>query len=148
MSKFNYCEFFRFNDKYCDVFEEEGHYLYCEAESFDGRPGCITCKEYTPAANGPGYIVSCYAGAAAVYLQGLKYAMGYCGYLFFEPVGDDRYTCDYVICYEYPNSKDPKGYTRANYRRHSVHYTLRCRPYINRDGRRIYLDDVLRVHNF
>ena len=76
------------------------------------------------------------------------YQSGYCGYLFFNPKKDDAGECDFVVCYEYPNSKSPTGYIRANFRRHSVHYTLRCRPYVNRDGMRIYLDDVLRVHNF
>ena len=73
------------------------------------------------------------------------YSMGYCGYLFFEPIEDDKYSCDFVVCREYPNSADPKGYTRAEYRRHNVKYTLKCRPYINRDGSKLYLDDVLRA---
>lgn len=77
------------------------------------------------------------------------YSMGYYGYLFFEPVGDDRYSCDYVVCYEYPNSNNPKGYTRADYRRHKVHYRTgygACRPYIRKGRNYIYLENVLRVN--
>jgi len=73
------------------------------------------------------------------------YSMGYCGYLFFTPKDDDRYTCDCVICYEYPNSNDPKGYTRAEYRRHKVHYTTSGRAYVWRNHWRIYISDVMRA---
>lgn len=79
------------------------------------------------------------------------YSMGYCGYLFFEPIGDDREhvtrwgNCDFVVCYEYPNSQDAKGYTRKDYRRHTVRYAKSGRPYISRDGAKIYLDDVMRT---
>lgn len=74
------------------------------------------------------------------------YSMGYCGYLFFDPIDEDQFECDFVVCYEYPNSSDPKGYTRADYRRHNVHYTLRCRPFIYRDRSRVYLDEVIRTN--
>lgn len=72
MARANYCEFFRFNDQYCDVFEEEpGLYLYAVAEAWDGRGDFLTCKEYAPAANG-GWIVSSYSGADAEYLASLE----------------------------------------------------------------------------
>ena len=75
------------------------------------------------------------------------YSNGYLGYLFFAPIDDDKFTCDYVVCREYPNSSDPRGYTRANYRRHNVsfgEYGAR-RAHVWRDHRRVYLDDVLRT---
>lgn len=76
------------------------------------------------------------------------YSMGYCGYLFFAPIDDDKFTCDYVVCFEHPCSSDPRGYARANYRRHTVTYTdsyENPRPLVWRDHRRVYLDDVMRT---
>lgn len=71
MTRFNFCEFFRFNDRYCDVFEEEpGRYLYAECEPFNWAH-LLTCKEFTPADNG-GYIVGPYCGASAEYLHELE----------------------------------------------------------------------------
>ena len=71
MARANYCEFFRFDDRYCDVFEEEpGRYLYAEAE-FWNYAGMLTCKEYVPAAGG-GWIVSSYSGADTAYLASLE----------------------------------------------------------------------------
>lgn len=77
------------------------------------------------------------------------YQMGLCGYLFFEPIDDDKFTCDYIVCFEYPYSKGPKGYTRANYRRHNVSYTSSYdnpRAFVWRDHSRVYLDDVMRTN--
>lgn len=72
MARANYCEFFRFNDQYCDVFEEEpGRYLYAEAE-FWNYAGFLTCKEYAPASSGAGYIVGCYGPADTAYLESLE----------------------------------------------------------------------------
>ena len=70
------------------------------------------------------------------------YQAGYCGYLFFEPLEEDRWSCDYVVCFTGHN-----GY-RGEYRRHRVSYGGHewRRPHIRRDGARLYLDDVLRVH--
>lgn len=71
MARANYCEFFRFNDQYCDVFEEEpGHYLYVECEPWNWAH-LLTCKEYAPAADG-GWIVSSYDGADVEYLKTLE----------------------------------------------------------------------------
>jgi len=82
------------------------------------------------------------------------YSMGYCGYLFFEPKEDDRYMCDYVVCFECPCSTAPDGYARSDYRRHTVTYGgaeeryhgIERRPHIWRDHARVYLDDVLRTN--
>ena len=79
------------------------------------------------------------------------WASGYCGYLFFEPIDDDKYTCDYVVCFENPYSKSPNGYARSNYRRHNITYTNSYdnpRALIWRDHMRVYLDDVLRTDLF
>lgn len=79
------------------------------------------------------------------------YSMGYAGYLFFEPKDDDALECDFVVCYEYPNGNNPRGYTRAEFRRHNVAYTNSYdnpRAFIWRDRRRVYLDDVLRNCTF
>lgn len=107
MARANYCEFFRFNDQYCDVFEEEpGHYLYVEADPWNWAH-LLTCKEYAPALGG-GYLVSAYSGADTEYLQALTPAP--------EDVARDiiaseeRYTLE-CMAPEY-------GYTRA--------YILEC----------------------
>lgn len=70
MRRSNYCEFFRFNDQYCDVFIEGDAFLYAEAEPFNW-PYLLTCKEYRPAENG-GFIVSDYCGADVQYLEKLE----------------------------------------------------------------------------
>lgn len=67
----NYCEFFRFNDRHCDVFIEDDHYLYAEAEPWDFAHN-LACKEFRP--NGGGFVVSCYNGASPEYLDSLEYA--------------------------------------------------------------------------
>lgn len=74
------------------------------------------------------------------------YAMGYCGYLFFDPIGDDKYTCDFVVCFEYPCSTAPAGVARSNYRRHNVTYGASGRPLVWRDHARVYLEDVMRTN--
>ena len=71
MSRANYCEFFRFDNRYCDVFKEDDHYLYAEAEPWN-MPYYLTCKEFMP--NGDGFIVSCYGPADVEYLNSLEYA--------------------------------------------------------------------------
>ena len=70
MTTANYCEFFRFSGRYCDVFEEDDHYLYTEAEPWSWAH-LMTIKEYAPAADG-GWIVSGYSGADAAYLASLE----------------------------------------------------------------------------
>ena len=45
MARANYCEFFRFNDRYCDVFKEDDHYLYVEATPC-GWPYMLQCNEW------------------------------------------------------------------------------------------------------
>lgn len=74
------------------------------------------------------------------------YSRGYCGYVFFEPTGDDRGACDYVVCYEYASDLSPRGYVRKEYRRHTVKYTTGGREFIWRDRARVYLDEVLRAN--
>ena len=41
----NHVDFFRFNGRYCDVFCEDGHYLYAEAEP-TGWAHMVACNEY------------------------------------------------------------------------------------------------------
>jgi len=105
MTRANYCEFFRFNDQYCDVFEEEpGRYLYAEAE-FWNYAGFLTCKEYAPTENG-GWIVSSYAGADSAYLASLEPAPADIAraiiaseerYMLECMAGDYGYTRQYVV---------------------------------------------------
>lgn len=73
----NYCEFFRFDDRFADVFEEEpGRYLYACAEPF-GWPYMLACNEWRAAEDMGGRTVwtRCdTVGADAEYLQTLEYA--------------------------------------------------------------------------
>ena len=70
MAHANYCEFFRFNCNYCDVFTEDDHYLYAEAEPH-GWAHMLACREYKPAHDG-GWSVSAYDGADTAYLASLE----------------------------------------------------------------------------
>lgn len=70
MTRANYCEFFRFDHGYCDVFAEDNHYLYAVAEYCD-YAGFLTCKEFRPDGRG-GWIVSDYCNADAAYLANLE----------------------------------------------------------------------------
>lgn len=88
MTRAHYCELFRFNGGYCDVFMEDDHYLYAACEPYAMRHAfACTCKEYkiagfndldiaefNPAACKNGFVVSDYSGADIEYLQGLEYA--------------------------------------------------------------------------
>ena len=101
MANTNYCEFFRFNDHYCDVFEEEpGRYLYVEAEPWNWAH-LLTCKEYVPSANGE-YIVSAYDGADTAYLQTLEPAPD--GIARAIIASEERYTLE-CMAHEYGYSR-------------------------------------------
>lgn len=75
MTRANYCEFFRFDNQYCDVFEEEtGHYLYACAEPF-GWPYLLQCNEWHATRNLSGqteWIRYDAAGADTAYLESLE----------------------------------------------------------------------------
>lgn len=45
MARANYCEFFRFDNRYCDVFIEDDHFLYAEAE-YGNYAGYLLCREW------------------------------------------------------------------------------------------------------
>ncbi len=77
MTRANYCEFFRFNDRYCDVFEEEpGRYLYVCAEPFNW-PYLLECNEWRATRNLSGqteWIRYDATGADTAYLETIEYA--------------------------------------------------------------------------
>ena len=69
MSQGNYVTFFRFNDRLEDVFVEDDHYLYAEAEPF-GWAYLLVCRPYTVADDGT-LIRGDAAGADCAYLESL-----------------------------------------------------------------------------
>ena len=76
MTRANYCEFFRFDDQFCDVFIEDNHYLYVEATPYNW-PYLLQCNEYHTARNLHGiteFVRYDASGADTEYLQGLEYA--------------------------------------------------------------------------
>lgn len=76
MRRSNYCEFFRFDDRYCDVFIEGDHYLYAVAE-YGNYAGYLVCNEWHIVKNLSGkteYIRHDTTNADTDYLQGLEYA--------------------------------------------------------------------------
>lgn len=92
MARANYCEFFRFHNRYCDVFCEDDHYLYASAEPF-GWPHCLACKEFKPTGNN-GWIVSPYDGADAAYLASLEPAPEDIAQAIID--SEERYTLEYM----------------------------------------------------
>jgi len=74
MARANYCEFFRFDDQYCDVFIEDGHYLYAEADPFQWFH-FLTVNEWHATRNLHGeteWIRHDAAGADTAYLETLE----------------------------------------------------------------------------
>lgn len=68
----NSVNFFRFGDHYYDVFIEDDHYLYAEAEPWNWAY-LMTCKPYKKIDNGE-WLLYDYVGADTEYLNGLERA--------------------------------------------------------------------------
>lgn len=69
----NYVTFFRFNERYEDVFIEDDHFLYACAEPF-GWHYLMACNVYRDCGNGIDWIREDTVGADTVYLDGLERA--------------------------------------------------------------------------
>lgn len=70
----NTVDFFRYGDKYYDVFIEEDHYLYVEAEPWNWAH-LVTCIPYKKIKNLSGteeWLMYEYSGASTEYLETLK----------------------------------------------------------------------------
>lgn len=72
MSGHNYVDFFRFSDKYEDVFIEDNHYLYAIAEPYNW-PYMMTVREYRKL-DDKTYLSCEWSGADTEYLQTLEQA--------------------------------------------------------------------------
>lgn len=60
------------------------------------------------------------------------------GFLFYEPLEEDRPDCDFVVAMPCDDKVD-------GFRKTVVKYNTDGKPYIKRNGGKIYLSEVMRV---